>query len=198
MSDALRRALRSALSGAVALLLAMPALAAEEASEKFLGIPTLGWKVINFVAFFGLLAYLLGKPLQSFFANRRKAIGQELEEAERQRQEAARLHLETEQKVAALSAEITALTSRLHDEGQREREALIRQGETEAARVIGQIQQEADRRVAAARGQLAHEAAEAAVTMARELLARELSSEDRDRIFSRTLERLNATPRGAQ
>ena len=159
--------------------------------------PTIGWKIVNFLLFFGLLAYLLTRPLQHFFASRREGIAKELEEAERLKVEAVRLTAETEQRVAGLEAEIAALRQRLRQEGEREREALKLQGEAEATRLSAQVQQEADRRVAAARSELAREAAETAAEIARELLAKELTQEDRDRIFSRTLARLSA-PKGGQ
>ncbi len=192
MSGRLHKSLLHAIAWAAGLLLSVPAHASEGAAESFLGIPTIGWKIINFVAFFGLLTYLLARPLQSFFASRRQAIAQALEDAARQREEAERLKAETTQRVAALESEIVALRERLRQEGEREREALVRQGETEAARLTAQIELEAQRRVAAARSQLAREAAEAAASLTRELLARELTPEDRDRIFARTLERLGA------
>jgi F-type H+-transporting ATPase subunit b len=198
----MRRAGRSwlllALVGAAVLLLPAPVHASEEAAQRFLGIPTLGWKVINFAAFFGLLTYLLARPLQSFFASRRHAVSQELQEATRRLEEADRLRAETEQRVAALQSEIAALRERLLVEGARERDALTRQGEAEAQRLAAQVKLEADRRVAAARTELARETAEAAAMLARELLARELTPEDRDRIFARTLQRLSSSAGGAR
>ena len=182
----------------VSVLLAVPVWASEEAGETFLGISSLGWKVINFLLFFGLLAYLLVRPLQSFFASRRETIAKELEEAAHQREEARRLKADAEQRVASLQAEIANLRERLQLEGQRERESLIQLGETEAARLALQARAEADRRVAAASSQLAREAAETAAELARELLSRELTAEDRDRIFTRTLRRLEDGKGGAR
>jgi F0F1-type ATP synthase membrane subunit b/b' len=73
---------------------------------------------------------------------------------------------------------------------------LARQGEEEAARLVAQIGQETARRVDVARRELASEAATVAAELALELLKRDLTSEDRDRIFRTTLERLTA--RGSQ
>jgi F-type H+-transporting ATPase subunit b len=193
-----RRALLLGAAGAVSLFLALPTLASEGgAEETYLWIPTIGWKIINFLFFFGVLAYLLSRPLQHLFTSRREGIAKELEEAERLKIEATRLTTETEQRVAGLEAEIAGLRERLRLEGERERDALQRQGETEAARLIAQVQQEADRRVAVARTELAREAAQTAAEVARELLAKELTQEDRDRIFLRTVARLTG-PGGGQ
>jgi F0F1-type ATP synthase membrane subunit b/b' len=104
-----------------------------------------------------------------------------------------------EQRVAALSGEIEALKERLRRDGERDRAALEREGEEEAARLVAQIGQEVARRVAEARRELASEAAAVAADLALDLLQRELTPEDRERIFRDTLERLTAqAARGAR
>jgi F0F1-type ATP synthase membrane subunit b/b' len=101
-----------------------------------------------------------------------------------------------EQRVAVLSGEIAALKERLRRDGEREREALGHQGDEEAARLVAQIGQEAARRVEEARRELASEAAAVAAELALDLLQRELTPEDRERIFRTTLERLSARATG--
>ena len=178
---------------------ALPAWAAEEAGGDFLGLPSLFWKVGNLIVFFGLLVYLLVRPLSRFFRARTEQITSHMKEAARQQQEAERLRSEMETRVAALSGEIAALKERLQHDGEREREALARQGEEEAARMVAQIEQEAARRVEQARRELASEAATVAAELALELLQRELTPEDRERIFRTTVERLTArAARGTQ
>ncbi len=183
--------------GAAVLLAAMPAMAAEEGGEAtFLGLPVVLWKTLNMLLFFGLLFYLLAKPLSRFFVARREEIVHQLEEARRQREEAERLRAEMEARVASLEHEILALQKRLREEGQRELEALERQGDEEAARLLRQVSQEADRRVEEARRTLAGEAARLASEMAFDLLRRELTPADRERIFKETLDRLEAQTLG--
>ncbi len=190
--------MKPAFLAGVALLAALPARAAEGGAGSFLGMPPLFWKIGNFLLFFGLLFYLLAKPLSKFFRTRRTQIEEQMREAVRQKEEAERLRSEMEGRIAALSGEITALRERMRRDGDREREALERQGEAEAARLVGQVEQEAARRVEAARRQLASDAAQVAAQLAVELLHRELTPEDRDRIFARTLERLEAGRGGAR
>ena len=180
-------------------LVALPASAAQESAGGFLGLPTLFWKSANLVVFFGLMVYLLARPLQKFFHARREQIGVQMREAAQHQQEAERLRSEMEEKVAALAGEIAELKDRLHREGEREREALERQGEAEAARLLAQLDQEASRRVDEARRELASEAASVAAELALELLERELTPADRERIFRTTLERLTVrAARGAR
>ncbi|MEW6338442.1 MAG: hypothetical protein ACOY3Y_19270 [Acidobacteriota bacterium] len=190
--------MRKLLVAVAAACAAVPAWASEGAAETFLGLPAWLWKTANLLAFFGLLVYLLAKPMRSFFAARKETIARQLDEAVRQRQEAARLSAEMETRVASLQGEIKALQERLRSEGEREREALIRQGEAEAARFVAQMDQEAARRADEARTRLAREAADAAAEMAWQLLEREVTPADRERIFAVTLERLRAGASGGE
>jgi F-type H+-transporting ATPase subunit b len=174
----------------VASLAALPALAATEGPATFLGLPTVLWKLANLLAFVGLLVYLLAKPLRGFFHARKEGITRQFSEAAQQRDQAIRLQAEMERRVASLEGEIRALRERLHREGERERKLLEQQGEADAARLLAQLDDEAKRRVDDARVGLAHEAADVAAELAREILEKELTAADRERIFARTLERL--------
>jgi len=180
------------------LIYAVPVLASpeKEAPTTFLGLPVWLWKTANLLVFAGLLVYLLAKPVSRFFHTRREEIARQIAEAVRQREEAVRMKAEMESRIASLQGEIAALRERLRSDGERERADLERKGDAEAARLLGQLDQEAQRRVAEARTQLAGEAAQLAADMAMELLERELTPADRERIFKRTLERLSAPPAG--
>jgi F-type H+-transporting ATPase subunit b len=181
---------RLALALVAMSLAALPALAAAERPSTFLGLPTVLWKLLNLLAFVGLLVYLLAKPLRGFFHARKDGIARQLAEAAQQRERAAQLEAEMERRVASLEGEIRELRERLHREGERERRLIEQQGEADAARLLAQLDGEAKRRVDEARVGLAHEAADVAAELAREILEKELTAADRERIFARTLERL--------
>ena len=191
-------AVRSAIVVGATSLVALPALAASEGPATFLGLPTALWKLANLLAFVGLLVYLLAKPLRGFFHARGESVSRSLGEAAQQREQAARLATEMEQRVAALQGEIGSLQERLRQEGERERKALEQQGEADATRLLAQLDDEAKRRVEEARVGLAHEAADVAAELAREILEKELTAADRERIFARTLERLRQGGPGRQ
>jgi F-type H+-transporting ATPase subunit b len=180
--------------GAAAVVLsglaASPAWASEGGSSTFLGLPVAIWKTANMLLFFGLLAYLLAKPLTAFFRNRNQEIARRLSDAENERAEAAQLRAEMEERTAKLSEEIASLQERLRQEGEREKAALEIQGEEEAKRLLEQVEREAGRRVDEAREGLAAEAAAVAAELSVELLQREMTAEDRRRIFDETLARL--------
>jgi F-type H+-transporting ATPase subunit b len=190
-------AARFAFLGALLCMLSAPALASEGGPDTFLGLPRLLWTTLNLVVFFGAIFILLAKPMSRFFHSRRAEIARQLAEATRQQEEAARLREEVEHRVADLEGEIVALRERLRSEGEKDKEQLLRQADEEASRLLAQLEQEAQRRVAEVHRELAGEAAAAAAEIALELVQREITQEDRERIFAATFERLRAgAPRG--
>lgn len=180
----------------VLLAAAEPAWAASGGSDTWLGIPRVLWYTLNLLLFFGLLGWLLAKPLAAFFRTRQEEIARALAEATRQQEEAARMRVEMERRVTSLEGEIAALRQRLRDDGVRERAALVQQGEQEAQRLLSQLDEEAARRREEAQASLAREAAGIAAELAWELLQREVTPEDRERIFRTTLERLRGQVKG--
>lgn len=180
----------------VLLAAAEPAWAASGGSDTWLGLPRVVWYTLNLLLFFGLLGWLVAKPMAAFFRTRQEEIARTLAQATRQQEEAARLQAEMEQRVASLESEIAALRQRLHDDGVRERAALAQQGEQEAERLLAQLDGEAARRREEAHASLAREAAGIAAELAWELLQREVTPEDRERIFRATLERLRGQVKG--
>lgn len=165
-------------------------------SDTWLGLPRVLWYTLNLLLFFGLLGWLLAKPLSAFFRTRQEEIARQLAEATRQQEEAVRMKAEMERRLASLESEIAALRQRLYDDGVRERAALVQQGEQEAERLLAQLDREAERRREEAQASLAREAASVAAELAWELLQREVTAEDRERIFRSTLERLRSQVKG--
>lgn len=166
--------------------------AAEGASSTWLGLPVPIWRALNLLAFLAFFTWLLARPLSRFFHSRREDISKDLSEAERLRREAAATQQEVSTKMAQLQDEIRALRERLRQEGEAERDRLVAEGEREAARLLQQVDEQARRRLAQAREQLAREAALAAAKAAWELLQRDITPADQERIFEATLAQLKA------
>lgn len=176
--------------GVGVFFLAAAAEASEGGAATWLGIPVVVWKTLNLLGFLALLVFLLARPLSRFFHARREEVARELAEAERLREQAAAMQAEMHAKVAALEGEMQALRARLQREGEAERQRLLAEGEREAAKLLRQVEEEAARRLVAAREQLAREAAQTAAAVAWEILRKEVTPEDRERIFQATLARL--------
>jgi len=176
---------------------ASPVLAAGGGEAgPFLGLPRPLWYTVNLVLFLGLLGYLVARPLNRFFTDRSAEVSRQLAEAQRQQEEAVALRHELDRRVHSLEAEVTALRRRLREEAERDRQALDLQGEREAARLVQQVDAEVHRRLLQAREVLARDAATLAADLAWELLEREMEPADQERIFQRTLQRLQAAGEG--
>lgn len=183
----------------VLMIWASPALAAGGGEAgPFLGLPRPLWYTVNLLLFLGLLGYLVAKPLNRFFTDRSAEVSRQLVEAQRQQEEAMALRRELDGRVHSLEAEVTALRERLREEADRDRQALDLQGEREAARMVQQVDAEVHRRLLEARELLARDAANLAADLAWELLEREMEPADRERIFQRTLRRLQASGEGTR
>ncbi len=176
--------------GVLMAALATVAHASEAGSATWLGLPVPLWRLANLVLFLLGLAYLLARPAARFFHTRREEIARELAEAAKLREEAAAMQQAMASRLAAFEQEIKDLRERLRREGEAERARLEAEGQREAERFLRQVEDEAGRRLLAAREQLAREAAQAAATAAWELLRREVTAEDRERLFQATLARL--------
>ena len=97
-------------------------------------------RVVNFFIFFGLLAYLLAKPIKEFFVSRRKAIAHKLQEKERLLQEAKEKKVEAQKQLeeskkrakeilADAELEASVLAKKIEESTQQEIEILIKQFE---------------------------------------------------------------------
>src|SRR5260370_1101569 len=62
--------------------------AGEHEGAKFLGLPSWLWKLVNMLAFFGVLGYFIGTPVKRAIATRREEVQREAEEARQRRAKA--------------------------------------------------------------------------------------------------------------
>lgn len=102
--------------------------------------PALGWYLITFVLFVGIIVRYLRKPLALYLEARTLEIRKAMEEAKLAREAAQAKMAEYEKKVAALDAEIAQLKSDFMTRGEQEREAF----EKSAHKMAQQITKEAE------------------------------------------------------
>jgi F-type H+-transporting ATPase subunit b len=156
----------------------------EEGHEEG-GTRQLIWKIVNFVAFFGLLFYFLRKPASDFFAARTAAIQKEMVEAKAAREAAEKRLAEIEQKLARLAEEIAAFRAEAGREDLVTAERMRQQTEAEAAKILASAEAEIDTLARAARLDLKTYTAELAVELAKERLQREMTPETQGRLVKR-------------
>jgi len=176
------------------LPLAAPALAAEghEAAATFLGQPLWIWQLINLVVFLGLLVWLLKKPVGAFFGDRRREVEETLRKAEENRKRAEELVVQIEGRLAKLDLDLAAIHEHAKTEAAAEQDDLLRQAEDESKKIVERARAEMETRVRHARKELTTFAGDLSVEIARDLLAKNVSHEDEDRLLREGLTSLAA------
>ncbi|HEU5250777.1 MAG TPA: hypothetical protein VFW15_12390 [Thermoanaerobaculia bacterium] len=165
------------------LPLSLAAQEAEEHASKFLGLPLWLWQLVNLVAFLAVLLYFVARPLAAMFRNRQLAVEERLREAKALRAEAARLGAEVHERMARLDVEIAEIRARGLAEGETERASLSEKADREVERVRREAEEEIGRRLAGARMELRRAAADLTTGAAREMLAAQITDEDRRRLL---------------
>jgi F-type H+-transporting ATPase subunit b len=168
------------------VLLAVALLLSAEGGEAatFLGLPVVVWKTANLLLFFGLMWWLLKKPLASFFGERRAEVAKTLEKAEENRHRAEALAAELSARLSQIDAELSKLKVSAKQDAEAEHAALLAQAEEDAERIVSRTKGEIESRVRHARAELTGYAGDLALEIARDLLARQVTAEDQRRLVS--------------
>lgn len=151
----------------------------------------LGWEKIllylaNFAILFVGLTFLLYKPIKKFMAKRKEEIATEVSAAEKIRKEAEEIKKQGEE--TAKNAEETAKNLIIENEKAKkdalqEREAMLAEARKEAEKIVRDAEKDAlDERKKAVEGAKS-DVADLAITIAREILGREISEEDNEKII---------------
>jgi F-type H+-transporting ATPase subunit b len=179
------------LSGWTAVLDAAR-IASEEGHEasKFLGLPLWIWQLLNLGLFLAVLLYFVAKPLGEAFRKRQLEIEERRKEAEKQRASVERLASDIRERTAKVEREIEEIRKQGRADGEEARRSLAAKADEEGARIRKDAEEEIDRRVLAAREELRRAAADIAGKAASEILAREITSADRERLLADGLSRL--------
>ncbi len=185
------RLLRSVLIAAVAtvVVLLLPEVAfAAEGGDGGHGVLWTVLKAINLVVFFGLLAYLIGRPLVRYLNARADSIRSDLADAEAKLAEAERIRERLMERIQEVEQEVADLKQRAEQEGVAEAERIRAEAQTEETRFLARVESELERRTKETKRELAHEVARLTREMTRQLLEEKITDEDRKRVLSRSLE----------
>lgn len=169
---------------AVLLLAPEAALCSEGGGDRWGPWLTIG-RLFNLALVIGVLVWIARKPLANFYASRTATIREQLAEAQKARQEAEAKLAEVETRMSQLDTELRAMKEAAEKEGQEEYARLNAAAERDAQKVIERARQEIEGMTRAAEIELKAHAAELAVQLAEERIRQEISSEDRDRLFTR-------------
>ena len=144
-----------------------------------------GFALINFAVFMLILRKLAWKPLKSYVVERHEGIKRELTEAARLRSEADAKLKQYESKLLGLEAEIDKLVSGIRQEAEAERARMIAAAEDQARRTKTEADRQITVEIERARAMLKERVVTLAVAAAEELLSKQMTSEDKNRIADR-------------
>jgi F-type H+-transporting ATPase subunit b len=177
-----------ALVYSVALVFALTV----DKGAKHIGIPDYIWLSLNLTAFLYILQRFVGRPMGAFLETRRDGIAEELENARRQLAEADRLQAEASKRLADVEEEVAALKKRAAADGDAEAGRISEQTRIDEERFLRRVDEEISRREVETRARLAQDAADLTAQLARDLLAQEMTDEDRRRVLESSLDAMKS------
>jgi len=159
---------------------------------KHVGIPDYVWLSLNLTAFLYILQRFVGLPMGAFLETRREGIAEELQNARHQLEEADRLQAEVSKRLADVEEEVSELKERATSDGDAEAERISAQTKIDEERFLRRIDEEISRREAETRARLAQDTADLTAQLARDLLDREMTDDDRRRVLDRSLDAMTS------
>ncbi len=159
---------------------------------KHAGIPDYFWLSLNLTVFLYILQRYVGRPMGAFLETRREGIAEELQNARRQLEEADRLQAEVSKRLADVEDEVVELKERATADGEAEAGRISEQAKIDEERFLRRVDEEISRREAQTRAQLARDTAALTAQLARDLLDREITEEDRRRVLDRSIDAMTS------
>ncbi len=150
-------------------------------------------QVLNTAVLAFILVRYAGPPLRSFLVQRSQGIRRRIEASEaRLRQARAELE-ELRRRLERFEREAQEIVSESAATAANERVRLLERAAATAERIREEARRVADQEIARARRELQEEAAELAVTLAREILREKLTSQDDNRLVAEYVDHLGAS-----
>ena len=166
------------------------AAAEGEHAEEHGGLSGLVWPTANFLVLCGALYYFMRTPFTDYLSGRSSQIRKELVDAAELNRAAAAQLAEVDRKLQALPAELEALKTRGAQEIVAEEERIASAAATDRARLLTQTRREIEVRLQTAQRELSDHAANLALNLATERLAREITPADHTRLVDRYVDQV--------
>lgn len=176
------------------MFLLLPAFAhAAEEGEKIGVGAVLIYKLINFIVM-AVIAYIVWKKaLKGLLTKRGEGIKKALEDAKAAKEAADTKAAEYRQKLALLEKRIEELHLELKAEGETEKARILSEAEEAVNKIKEQAKFASDQELKKAKMEIKKEVADIAVALAEEIIRKELTSEDQEKLIKGYLENLKLT-----
>jgi F-type H+-transporting ATPase subunit b len=190
-----RLSLAALALAAATVLLASFALASEGGGADRSGdLLDLLYRWINFALMVIILVVVLRKvPIKEYFSSRIQRIQKELEDLKTQKESAQRKAQELESKLKTFEGERKEILEQYRAEGLAEKERILAEARDRAKQILGQAEVSIQYEMQTAKQKLKEEVVALAAQRAEEIIAREMTDKDQDRLVNDFIEKLGKT-----
>ncbi len=148
---------------------------------------------INFIIYAGVLYYFALPLVRSFLRSRREQVTATIAQASAKKQQAEALVREYRAKLAAVDQEAKSIMASVRQESERERAKSLADAQAMAAKIRDDARFLGEREVGIAREKIREELADQAETIARELVQKNLTASDQDRLAQEFIQQIGQT-----
>ena len=187
--DIAGKVLERSVVGFLVIGLIVPSLAFAS-SESGHGDSGMTWKIINFVILAVGVYLVWTKSISGLLSRRGSEIKNAIEEARKAKDAADRNAAEYREKLAILDSRVAEIHNELKLEGEAEKARIIAESARSAESLKAQAKIAAEQEIKKARIEIREEAARLAVQLAEEILKKELSPADQERLVKGYLNNL--------
>jgi ATP synthase F0 subunit b len=145
------------------------------------------WALPDFLILVTILWHFAKDPLNENFKKQREELAKAMEEAAKARAEAEAVRQEYEDKLAGLTQQIAAIKDEMVKQGQAEKARLIGEARNQAQRIQNEAEFTVKQELLMAQYQLREEAARLAVKMAEDVIRQVITDDDRGRLLDEYL-----------
>jgi len=148
------------------------------------------WPVVNFTILVVVLFYFGNKPIREYFSKRRELIEKSLREAEEARRFAEKTLHEVQERLKNTDREIKEIIEGARHAGEKEKEAIIAEGERLRQKIIEQARANIGFEIERAKKEIRAEAAIVALELAEKQIRERLGREEQDALIEEYIKRL--------
>lgn len=192
-NDNHRQLIKSVLiAGSMVLVAGTVAYAAGGGGEEHHPIDwkDFGYRMFNFIILAGFLWWLSAKKVKEFFAGRRNDIKESLNQAQAAKEEAERKYKEYVAKLEKATDEIDGIAEMIKVQGMAEKEKMIEEAKKAAVKIEEDTKARMEQEFSTARNQLRAEAAQLSIQLAEELLKRNITIQDHEKMVKEYMDKV--------
>jgi len=150
------------------------------------------WTIITFLLLLVVFNKLAWQPLKRVLETREELIRKSLDDAQKAKQELARLHVESQKILTEARVQADKILSETRSDANRLRDELKQKAQSEAAGIVKNAERQIEMETARALQQIRTEAVDLSVALASKLLQRNLTKEDNERLIEETFRQIEA------